>query len=143
MTLSDEKYVLLTTFRKDGTAVPTPVWIVGLDDEFAPAPAEIADDHVAFALEHAHNGPDFFSRTPALAAGKLTGEHAVARQRNSGILGKNLQRGAGDFARDTLAHDEGRAPSAELNAADQFMRPEFWGGGRPLLGRCGWRGTCS
>jgi PPOX class probable F420-dependent enzyme len=32
MTLSDEKYVLLTTYRKDGTAVPTPVWIVGLDD---------------------------------------------------------------------------------------------------------------
>jgi uncharacterized protein len=25
--LADEKYVLLTTFRKDGRAVPTPVWV--------------------------------------------------------------------------------------------------------------------
>jgi len=32
MTLADEKYVLLTTFRKDGTAVATPVWSVGLGD---------------------------------------------------------------------------------------------------------------
>ena len=26
MTLADEKYLLLTTFKKDGTAVATPVW---------------------------------------------------------------------------------------------------------------------
>ncbi len=26
--LSAEKYILLTTFRKDGRAVPTPVWAV-------------------------------------------------------------------------------------------------------------------
>lgn len=32
MTLSDEKYVLLTTHRKNGVAVPTPVWIAALDD---------------------------------------------------------------------------------------------------------------
>ena len=32
MAISDEKYVLLTTFRKNGDAVPTPVWIVGLPD---------------------------------------------------------------------------------------------------------------
>jgi PPOX class probable F420-dependent enzyme len=31
--LSDEKYILLTTFRRDGTPVSTPVWIVALDDE--------------------------------------------------------------------------------------------------------------
>ncbi len=30
---SDERYVLLTTFRRDGTPVPTPVWLVGLDDD--------------------------------------------------------------------------------------------------------------
>jgi uncharacterized protein len=30
--ITDEKYVLLTTFRKNGDAVPTPVWIVGLPD---------------------------------------------------------------------------------------------------------------
>jgi PPOX class probable F420-dependent enzyme len=27
--LADGKYLLLTTFRKDGTPVPTPVWVVG------------------------------------------------------------------------------------------------------------------
>ena len=32
MELGDEKYLLLTTFKRDGTAVPTPVWSVALDD---------------------------------------------------------------------------------------------------------------
>jgi PPOX class probable F420-dependent enzyme len=32
MTISDEKYVASTTFRKSGAAVPTPTWIVPLDD---------------------------------------------------------------------------------------------------------------
>ncbi len=31
MGLSDEKYILLTTFKRNGTAVPTPVWAVPLD----------------------------------------------------------------------------------------------------------------
>ena len=29
--LSDEKYILVTTFRRDGTPVKTPTWVVGLD----------------------------------------------------------------------------------------------------------------
>ena len=29
--LSDEKYVLFTTYRRNGTPVKTPVWMVGLD----------------------------------------------------------------------------------------------------------------
>jgi PPOX class probable F420-dependent enzyme len=32
MALSDEKYILLTTFRKDGTPVASPVWVVSLDN---------------------------------------------------------------------------------------------------------------
>jgi len=32
MSLADEKYVLLTTFRKNGKAVSTPVWIIPLED---------------------------------------------------------------------------------------------------------------
>jgi len=32
VTLADEKYVLLTTFRRDSTPVTTPVWVVPLDD---------------------------------------------------------------------------------------------------------------
>lgn len=31
MALGDEKYILLTTFRRNGTPVPTPVWSVPLD----------------------------------------------------------------------------------------------------------------
>ena len=30
--LDNEKYILLTTFKRDGTAVPTPVWVVPLTD---------------------------------------------------------------------------------------------------------------
>jgi PPOX class probable F420-dependent enzyme len=30
MPLSDEKYILLTTFRRDGTPVATPVWLADL-----------------------------------------------------------------------------------------------------------------
>lgn len=32
MSLGDEKYILLTTFKRDGTAVATPVWSAALDD---------------------------------------------------------------------------------------------------------------
>lgn len=32
MALADEKYILLTTFRRDATPVPTPVWVVPLDE---------------------------------------------------------------------------------------------------------------
>jgi uncharacterized protein len=31
MTISDEKYVATTTYRKSGAAVPTATWIIGLD----------------------------------------------------------------------------------------------------------------
>ncbi|MGA3363283.1 MAG: PPOX class F420-dependent oxidoreductase [Solirubrobacteraceae bacterium] len=33
MALSDEKYISLTTYRRDGTPVATPVWAVKLDDQ--------------------------------------------------------------------------------------------------------------
>jgi uncharacterized protein len=33
MALGDEKYILLTTFRRDGTPVATPVWAVELDEQ--------------------------------------------------------------------------------------------------------------
>ncbi len=34
MGLGDEKYVLLTTYKRDGTAVPTPVWSVPVGEGF-------------------------------------------------------------------------------------------------------------
>ena len=33
MTISDEKYIAATTYRKTGAAVPTPTWIVALDGD--------------------------------------------------------------------------------------------------------------
>jgi hypothetical protein len=33
MAISDEKYVATTTFRKAGTPVPTPTWIIALDED--------------------------------------------------------------------------------------------------------------
>jgi uncharacterized protein len=32
MALSDGKYIRFTTFRKDGTEVSTPTWVIALDD---------------------------------------------------------------------------------------------------------------
>lgn len=32
MSLSDERYMLLTTFRRDGTPVATPVWVVPYEE---------------------------------------------------------------------------------------------------------------
>ena len=32
MALSAEKYIRVTTFKKDGSEVPTPTWVVALDD---------------------------------------------------------------------------------------------------------------
>jgi len=39
--ITDEKYVLLTTFRRNGDAVPTPVWIAALPDGTAGFTTEI------------------------------------------------------------------------------------------------------
>jgi PPOX class probable F420-dependent enzyme len=39
--ITDEKYVLLTTFRKNGVGVPTPVWIVPLADGTAGFTTEV------------------------------------------------------------------------------------------------------
>jgi hypothetical protein len=33
MALADERYMLLTTFRRDGTSVATPVWVTRYDDQ--------------------------------------------------------------------------------------------------------------
>ena len=41
MAITDEKYVLLTTFRRNGDAVPTPVWIAALADGAAGFTTEI------------------------------------------------------------------------------------------------------
>lgn len=46
MAITDEKYVLLTTFRKNGNAVATPVWIVALPDGTGGFTTEVASGKV-------------------------------------------------------------------------------------------------
>jgi uncharacterized protein len=46
MTITDEKYVLLTTYRKNGDAVPSPVWIVALPDGTAGFTTEVVSGKV-------------------------------------------------------------------------------------------------
>lgn len=46
MAITDETYVLLTTFRKNGDGVPTPVWIVALPDGTAGFTTEVASGKV-------------------------------------------------------------------------------------------------
>jgi uncharacterized protein len=44
--ITDEKYVLLTTYRKNGDAVPSPVWIVALPDGAAGFTTEVVSGKV-------------------------------------------------------------------------------------------------
>jgi uncharacterized protein len=53
MSIADEKYVLLTTFRKNGDAVPSPVWIVAL----AGGTAGFTTDEVSGKVKRIRNNP--------------------------------------------------------------------------------------
>jgi uncharacterized protein len=44
--ITDEKYVLLTTFRRNGDPVATPIWIVGLPDGAGGFVTEVASGKV-------------------------------------------------------------------------------------------------
>jgi PPOX class probable F420-dependent enzyme len=44
--ITDEKYVLLTTYRKNGDAVPSPVWIAALPDGTAGFTTELVSGKV-------------------------------------------------------------------------------------------------
>jgi PPOX class probable F420-dependent enzyme len=44
--ITDERYVLLTTYRKNGDAVPSPVWIAALPDGTAGFTTEVASGKV-------------------------------------------------------------------------------------------------
>ena len=46
MAITDEKYVLLTTYRKNGDAVPSPVWIAALADGTAGFTTEVVSGKV-------------------------------------------------------------------------------------------------
>ncbi|MEP7045946.1 MAG: PPOX class F420-dependent oxidoreductase [Ilumatobacteraceae bacterium] len=53
MAITDEKYVLLTTFRKNGDAVPTAVWIVGMPD----GTAGLTTEETAGKVKRIRNDP--------------------------------------------------------------------------------------
>ena len=53
MSIADEKYVLITTFRKNGDAVPSPVWIVS----FADGKAGFTTDEVSGKVKRIRNNP--------------------------------------------------------------------------------------
>ncbi|AIJ25171.1 PPOX class F420-dependent oxidoreductase [Amycolatopsis methanolica] len=51
--IAAEKYLLLTTFRKNGTPVPTPVWAAGHDGEIA-----VWSDRTAGKVKRIRNNPE-------------------------------------------------------------------------------------
>jgi len=66
--LSAGKYILVTTFRKDGTAVPTPLWVVVDGDGLAVwTPAQ------SYKVKRIRNDPRV-RLAPCTARGTATGE---------------------------------------------------------------------
>ena len=72
MNLADEKYVSLTTFKKDGTPVSTPVWVAGEDGRLLVWTAA-GSWKVKRIRRDAH-----VRVTPCTAGGKLRGEPVEA-----------------------------------------------------------------
>ena len=98
--------------------------IVGHDVEAAALAAQVADDRLAAALEHALDAADQLAGTLAAAAGKNAHDDAVAGQRDAAILGENLHRRIARSAGPAvgrLGHDKRRPAGAELDAADELV----------------------
>ena len=81
MAISDEKYVLLTTFRKNGLGVATPIWIVGLPDGTAGFTTEIDSGKV----KRVRNNPSV-TLQPCNLRGKVT-ENAEVVAAKADVLG--------------------------------------------------------
>ena len=73
MAISDEKYVLLTTFRKSGDAVATPVWIAPLPDG-----AGFTTESNAGKVKRIRHTPRV-TLQPCSATGKVTPGSAVVQ----------------------------------------------------------------
>jgi PPOX class probable F420-dependent enzyme len=72
MAISDEKYVLLTTFRKSGEAVATPVWIAPLPD----GGAGFTTESNAGKVKRIRETPRV-TLQPCSVSGKITPDSAV------------------------------------------------------------------
>ncbi len=73
--LNREKYVSLTTYRKDGTPVATPVWLVGYENGIA-----IWTSAKSGKVKRMRREPAV-TVTPCTFRGRLTGEPVAARAR--------------------------------------------------------------
>ena len=112
--LATAKYMLLTTFRKDGTAVPTPVWVARDGDELVLTTApnagkvkRVRRDGTARVAPCTVRGRPTGAEVPARArmldaAGVRRAQRLIARKYwvlgRIGLLNSQLRRGRGPGA---------------------------------------------
>jgi PPOX class probable F420-dependent enzyme len=84
--ITDEKYVLLTTFRKNGDGVATPVWIVSLPDGTAGFTTEIDSGKV----KRIRNNPSV-TLQPCTLRGKVTTDTEVVTATADVLLGEDAR----------------------------------------------------
>ena len=86
MAITDEKYVLLTTFRKNGDGVATPVWIVSLPDGTAGFTTEVDSGKV----KRIRNNPSV-TLQPCNLRGKVTADSEVVTATAAVLLGADAR----------------------------------------------------
>lgn len=84
--ISDERYVLLITFRKNGIGVATPVWIVSLPDGTAGFTTEVDSGKV----KRVRNNPSV-TLQPCNLRGKLTEGAEVVNATADVLLGSDAR----------------------------------------------------
>jgi PPOX class probable F420-dependent enzyme len=84
--ITDEKYVLLTTFRKNGDGVATPVWIVSLPDGTAGFTTEVDSGKV----KRIRNNPAVILQ-PCNLRGKVTSDAEVVTATADVVLGADAR----------------------------------------------------
>jgi uncharacterized protein len=84
--ITDEKYVLLTTFRKNGDGVATPVWIVSLPDGTGGFTTEVDSGKV----KRIRNNPSV-TLQPCTLRGKVTADAAVVNATADVLLGADAR----------------------------------------------------
>jgi PPOX class probable F420-dependent enzyme len=84
--ITDEKYVLLTTFRRNGDGVATPVWIVALPDGTAGLTTEVDSGKV----KRIRNNPSV-TLQPCSLRGKVTADSEVVTATADVLLGADAR----------------------------------------------------
>ena len=86
MAITDEKYVLLTTFRKSGVGVATPIWIVPLADGTAGFTTEVDSGKV----KRIRNNPSVTVQ-PCNLRGKVSENSAIVSATAEILLGADTR----------------------------------------------------